>query len=44
VSKRAVGIDGVRLLATDHEREHALGGTFADPEAEPAPHELPMKW
>src|ERR687893_1639836 len=37
VSERAVRVDGVGLLAADHEREHPLGGMFADPEAEPAP-------
>src|ERR671910_463814 len=36
-SKRAVGIDSIRLLAADNERQYALGRMFADPEAEPAP-------
>ena len=32
----AVGIDRVRLLPAGDERQHAIGGVLADPEAEPS--------
>src|SRR5918995_2867315 len=31
VSKRAIRIDSIRLLAADHQREHPLRRMFADP-------------